>query len=136
MIMTINYHIKDTVKNGHELCDVNAVENIIKQGKQSIDLLARTELSLIKKDKYLIKLLKAVIKRRIIYHNDNTGEEIYISDENNYEFRKYHLKENFMAIDLIGKKDSMCEGLYALDNDEKDVITIKSHITILASVGA
>ena len=41
-----------------------------------------------------------------------------------------------MAIDLIGKKDNICEGLYAFDNDEKDVITIKSNITILASGGA
>ena len=134
----VNYHIKDTVKNGHELCDVNAVENIIKQGKQSIDLLARHGVKFNKEGQTFNQTLEGGhSKRRIIYHNDNTGEEIHsslmkiIMNSDNITY-----KENFMAIDLIGKKDSMCEGLYAFDNDKKDVITIKSNITILASGGA
>ena len=134
----VNYHIKDTVKNGHELCDVNAVENIIKQGKQSIDLLAQHGVKFNKEGQMFNQTLEGGhSKRRIIYHNDNTGEEIHsslmriIMDSENITYR-----ENFMAIDLIGEKDSICEGLYAFDNDAKDVITIKSNITILASGGA
>ena len=134
----VNYHIKDTVKNGHELCDVNAVENIIKQGKQSIDLLAQHGVKFNKEGQIFNQTLEGGhSKRRIIYHNDNTGEEIHsslmriITDSENITYR-----ENFMAIDLIGEKDSICEGLYAFDNEAKDVITIKSNITILASGGA
>ncbi|MEK9906450.1 MAG: FAD-binding protein, partial [Gammaproteobacteria bacterium] len=134
----VNYHIKDTVKNGHELCNVNAVENIIKQGKQSINLLARHGVKFNKEGQMFNQTLEGGhSKRRIIYHNDNTGEEIHsslmkiIKNSENITY-----KENFMAIDLIGKKDSMCEGLYAFDNNQKDVITIKSNITILASGGA
>ena len=41
-----------------------------------------------------------------------------------------------MAIDLIGKKDEYCQGLYAFDKDKKSVITIKADIVILASGGA
>ena len=59
----VNYHIKDTVKNGHELCDVNAVENIIKQGKQSIDILARHGVKFNKEGQIFNQLLRAVIPR-------------------------------------------------------------------------
>ena len=35
----INNHIKDTLKNGHDMCDPKSVQQIINQGKDSIDLL-------------------------------------------------------------------------------------------------
>ena len=41
-----------------------------------------------------------------------------------------------MAIDLIGKKETFCDGLYAYDKINKSVITIKSNIIILATGGA
>ena len=41
-----------------------------------------------------------------------------------------------MAIDLIGKKETSCDGLYAYDEINKSVITIKSNIIILATGGA
>jgi L-aspartate oxidase len=41
-----------------------------------------------------------------------------------------------MAIDLIGKKETFCDGLYAYDEINKSVITIKSNIIILATGGA
>ena len=35
----INNHIKDTINNGHEICNTKSVQQIIKQGKDSIELL-------------------------------------------------------------------------------------------------
>ena len=36
----INNHVEDTLENGHAICDVNSVQEIVKQGKKSIDLLS------------------------------------------------------------------------------------------------
>ena len=41
-----------------------------------------------------------------------------------------------MAIDLIGKKENYCEGLYAYDRNSNNVVTIKSQVVIIASGGA
>ena len=41
-----------------------------------------------------------------------------------------------MAIDLIGRKDVLCDGLYAYDESNKSVMTIKANIIILATGGA
>ena len=46
------------------------------------------------------------------------------------------IKENLMAIDLIGKKENYCEGLYAYDRNSNNVVTIKSQVVIIASGGA
>ena len=39
-----NNHVEDTLKNGHDICDLHSVQEIIEQGKKSIDLLSKYEL--------------------------------------------------------------------------------------------
>ena len=102
----INNHIKDTLNNGHEICNPKSVRQIVKQGKDSIDLLLNYGVSFNKKGKKLDQTLEGGHShRRIIYHNDNTGEEIHSAllreamKKNNIDIR-----ENLMAIDMIGKK--------------------------------
>ena len=134
----INYHIKDTLKNGHEMCNPKSVQQIIKQGKDSIDLLLNYGVNFNKKGKGLDQTLEGGHShRRIIYHNDNTGEEIHGSllreaaKKNNID-----IKENLMAIDIIGKKENYCEGVYAYDKKNNNVVSIKANTIILATGGA
>ena len=134
----IQNHVNDTKNNGHNICDMDAVQQIIEQGKKSIDLLVRHGVEFNKKGDKLDQTLEGGHShRRIVYHNDNTGEEIHQSLlKVALHTKNIIIKEKMMAIDLIGKKDNFCEGLYAFDKTKRIVIAIKANIVILASGGA
>ena len=134
----VNNHVKDTIKNGHSICNQESVERIIKQGKDSINLLVSHGVNFNKNGGQFDQTLEGGhSQRRIVYHNDNTGEEIHssllkiIKERSNIDIR-----ENLMAIDLIGKKDSYCEGLYAFNKIKRKVVTIKANVVIMATGGA
>ena len=85
----INDHVKDTVNNGRGICDFNSVINIIKNGKRSIDLLLNHGVNFNKKGDNLDQTLEGGHSaRRIIYHNDNTGEEIHTTLLNKVKSKK------------------------------------------------
>ena len=134
----INNHIKDTINNGHEICNTNSVQQIIKQGKDSIELLLNYGVNFNKKGKGLDQTLEGGHShRRIVYHNDNTGEEVHSSLLREARKRKnIIIKENIMVIDMIGKKENYCEGVYAYDKRNNNVVSIKANIIILATGGA
>ena len=131
-------HFRDTISNGHNICNPESVKQIVQQGRISIDLLEELGANFNKKGKDYDQTLEGGHShRRIIYHNDNTGEEIHAALlAEVHDNKKIRIIENLMAIDLIGKKDEYCQGLYAFDKDEKSVVTIKANIVILASGGA
>ena len=134
----IDNHVKDTIRNGHGICDFNAVTNIIKNSKRSINLLLKHGVKFNKKGNELDQTLEGGhSSRRIIYHNDNTGEEIHSTLLSKAKSNKnIIIKEDFMAIDLIGKKEELCHGLYAYDELSQSVITISANVIILATGGA
>ncbi len=134
----IDVHIKDTIKNGHDICNTESVSKIIEQGKKSIDLLIKHGVNFNSDGTQLHQTLEGGhSKRRIAYHNDNTGEEIHSSLlKKAKESKNITIKENVMAIDLIGRKETFCDGLYAYDEINECVITIKANIVILATGGA
>ena len=134
----ISNHARDTLNNGHSICNVKSVKQIIAQGKKSIDLLLKHGVDFNRSgDNLDLTLEGGHSHRRIVFHNDNTGEEIHRSlIEEARSIKNIKIKENFMAIDLIGKKDNFCEGLYAFDGVKKAVVTIKSDVVILATGGA
>jgi L-aspartate oxidase len=134
----ISSHIDDTIKNGHKICNTKSVSKIIKQGKNSINLLVNHGVNFSRNGTKLKQTLEGGhSSRRILYHNDNTGEEIHSSLLAKVKKNKnVSIIENVMAIDLIGKKETFCDGLYAYDEIKKSVITIKSNIIILATGGA
>ena len=134
----IDSHVNDTITNGHEICNPESVTRIIEQGRQSIDLLIKHGVNFNTDGTKLQQTLEGGhSKRRIAYHNDNTGEEIHTSLlKKAKKNKKITIKEDIMAIDLIGRKDALCDGLYAYDESNKSVITIRANIIILATGGA
>ena len=134
----IEKHAEDTILNGHDICDTESVLKIIKKGKESIELLMNYGVSFNKNNNGLKQTLEGGhSKRRIVYHNDNTGEEIHSSLLKKAKDNKnIIIKENIMAIDLIGHKDKYCDGLYAYDEINRSVITIEAKVIIIATGGA
>ena len=101
---------------------MKAVQHIIEQGKKSIDLLIQHGVEFNKDGNRLDQTLEGGHShRRIVYHNDNTGQEIHRSLlKVALQKKNITIKEKLMAIDLIGKKDNFCEGLYAFDKTKED----------------
>ena len=134
----IDNHIKDTINNGHGICDYNSVKDIIKNGKRVINLLLHHGVNFNKKGEELDQTLEGGhSERRIVYHNDNTGEEIHQTLLKKSRANKnIIIREDLMAIDLIGKKEDSCQGLYAYDEMKESVVTISSNVVILATGGA
>ena len=76
----IDAHVNDTINNGHEICNPESVTKIIEQGRKSIDLLIKHGVNFNTDGNKLQQTLEGGhSKRRIAYHNDNTGEEIHLS---------------------------------------------------------
>ncbi len=134
----IDNHAQDTIKNGHGICDCSSVNSIIKNGEKIVELLLRYGVKFNKKGEVLDQTLEGGHSaRRIVYHNDNTGEEIHKALlKKAITNKKIIIKENLMAIDLIGKKENTCQGLYAYDEIRESVVTITSNVIILATGGA
>ena len=76
----INNHVKDTIKNGHSICDRVSRKNHQK-GKDSVNLLVSHGVNFNKNGGQFDQTLEGGhSQRRIVYHNDNnTGEEIHSS---------------------------------------------------------
>lgn len=131
-------HVQDTLNNGHGLCKNDRVKKIVEQGKASIFNLIKLGANFTTKEGKLDQTLEGGhSKRRIIYHNDNTGEEIHKSlMKHIIKNNKINIIENMMAIDLIGRKDKLCYGLYAYNSTNNSVVTISAKVVILATGGA
>ncbi len=134
----VQNHSYDTISNGHGISNPRSVNQIIGQGKKSIELLAKLGVRFTKRGRSYDQTLEGGhSQRRIVYHNDNTGEEIHSALLREVrKNKKIQILENLMAIDLIGKKEEFCHGLYAYDKKQKSVVTVKARTVILASGGA
>ncbi len=140
-------HVKDTLAAGGGLCRRDIVEKTIRLGPTAIRDLMNYGVRFTFSDKENGELDLGKegghSHRRIIHAGDITGKEVKkvlieaISQNKNVE-----ILENHTAIDLVTTKklgidgENSVIGAYALDINNKRVITVKSKVTVLASGGA
>jgi L-aspartate oxidase len=148
-------HIQDTLNAGGELCNLQTVESIIKQGPEVIDILksygvkfttrAEAEPEARFKESKELHLGKegGHSNRRVLHAGDITGEKIIETLLTRCEEHpNITTMENTMAIDLIVSQrlgvlqENQCFGAYALTEKKDQVITILANNTILATGGA
>jgi L-aspartate oxidase len=140
-------HVRDTLEAGAGLCDERVVRTIVTEGPDAIrelqeigvhfderEISGHRELDLGREGGHS--------KRRVLHVQDVTGREI----ENALlaELARaphVQLLENYMAIDLITAAklgfaaEDRCLGLYALDETNGEVETIRSNRVVLATGG-
>ncbi|HLA40913.1 MAG TPA: FAD-binding protein, partial [Candidatus Glassbacteria bacterium] len=137
-------HIQDTVECGVGLCDMKAVNVLVREGPQGVGELNSwgVRFTRDKNDPSRLSLGRegGHSRRRIVRADDLTGREVeralleeLKSKENVSVF------ENHIAVDLITRSDAggkkRCIGAFALDRTTGSVKAYVSRITLLAAGG-
>lgn len=147
---TFDLHIRDTLKAGVGLCHGDAVEQIVREGPNSIRMLqdwgvnfthhpdSDGDLDLGREGGHT--------RHRIIHSKDHTGmavEQALLEKIRNHP--QIRMVEDRSAIELItehhipGESESAnlhCWGVYAVDGQTGDVHIYSAHVTLLATGGA
>lgn len=141
-------HIEDTLTAGAGLCNISAVELMVKEGPERIkELIALGTKFTEANGKFDLVREGGHSMARILHAKDLTGKEIERALISIVNSRKnIRVIENTLAIDLITEHNipelrnsplgsRSCWGAYVLDGNIEQVITINSKVTILATGG-
>ncbi|MEQ0923571.1 L-aspartate oxidase [Acinetobacter schindleri] len=142
---SLEQHIDDTMIAGAQLCEMDAVKQTVEGGKPSVDFLLKhgVQFTLDEQEQLHLTREGGHSQRRIIHAADATGRAISTTlVQRAQEKQNIHIFENYIAIDLICSKklghagENRALGLYALDENIKQVHTFLAPFTALACGGA
>ncbi len=131
-------HIDDTLEAGRGLCNRNAVEILVNEGKEIIQSLIRMGMPFdIVDGKISLGLEGGHSTRRVLHAGgDSTGKELvnfilpFIMKD-----KRIKVYENILAYKLIRENES-CPGVLCYDLNRQKTFTFESKCTIIASGGA
>ena len=135
-------HVQDTLKSGDGACDEDVVRSIISEaGERIVDLInIGVEFEKHKDGTYALIREGGHSTERILHAKDATGREIeraltsYADSHANIA-----MKPNTLAIDLIqrrhGQPSQGVAGVWCLDQDTQEVLTLEADAVILATGG-
>ncbi len=146
----LDKHVQDTLEAGDGLCDPKVVREILKDGPERIKDLIRlgVEFSSLGDGRISLGKEGGHSKRRVLHVKDVTGKVIEEALLANIAQQGVDLFEHYFAIDLITSKklrklgiggaseDDRVEGIYFLDAESGEVITITAPVVLLATGGA
>lgn len=142
-LQEIGGHIKDTLDAGDGLCDEDVVRMVVEEaGERILDLLSiGVEFERNKDGAFQLAQEGGHSSRRILHAKDATGREIERAlTTAAREHERITMRPNTLAIDLIQRQhkspsEGVC-GVWALDQDTNQVMTIVGDAVILATGGA
>ena len=131
-------HVDDTLKTGRGLCNHDAVDILINEGRQIIQSLIEQGMMFDNLNgKISLGLEGGHSKRRVLHAGgDSTGKELVnflvplVQKEKNIK-----LFENIFVYELINRRDS-CAGIQCFDLDRQTSFNLFGNSTIIASGGA
>lgn len=147
---SFDLHIQDTLKAGVGLCHIEAVEQIVHEGPDSIRRLRQWGVGFTRLSEQSESLdlgrEGGHTRNRIIHARDHTGMAVeHALLEKIRRHPDIHIMENQSAIELItehhipGASESAslhCWGVYAVDGETGEVHIFSAHVTVLATGGA
>lgn len=147
---TYEKHIHDTMIAGDGLSDPEVVRITITESTDRVKELIEwgTEFDKIESGKYDLAKEGGHSEYRVLHHKDNTGEEIERKLlQKVREHSNITILENHFTIDIITqhhldenvtrrRSDITCYGAYVLDRESREISTILSKKTMLATGGA
>ena len=132
-------HIEDTLKVGDGLCNREAVEFCIENGREAISWLEDCGVVFTKNKKNSDLHLTQEgghSYRRVVHADDATGREVSDSlAAKVLRNKNISILENHLAVDLI-IKNKKCFGAYVFNKNKEKVLTISAGAVILATGGA
>ena len=149
-IDSFEQHIQDTLIAGDGLCDEEVVRVVVEEGPARLEELIKWGVQFDENNIGDFDLGKegGHSQNRILHHKDITGYEIerallvMISRTPNIEVFEKHYAIDFITEHHLKSKANpknpliTCFGAYVLDKDKKEVKTIVSKITMIASGGS
>lgn len=143
-------HIADTLTAGDGLCDVNIVENVVREGPMRIQEIIDygTHFDRTAKGGYDLAKEGGHSEHRVLHYKDITGFEIERALlKRAHENPNIEILTHYFAIDLITQhhlgafvdrsSDNIeCYGVYVLNTRDNRVERVLSKVTVMASGGA
>lgn len=147
---TFEDHIADTLVAGDGLCNVEVVENVVREGPQRIDELIAYGANFDKTGfgEYDLAKEGGHSAHRVLHYKDITGFEIERALlERVNEHPNIEILTHYFAIDIITQhhlgefvdkhsEDIECYGIYALNTVDSRVEKLLSKVTVMATGGA
>jgi len=142
-------HIEDTLIAGAGLCDIQAVEKVVKDAPKQIDELIRWGVDFDKDEEGNFDLHRegGHSEHRILHHKDNTGAEIQLSliraikSHPNISVFEHHfaieiLTQHHLGVKITRHDDNIeCYGAYILNQKTNHIHTFLSKVTMMATGG-
>jgi len=132
------FHKEDTINAGRGLCNIQAVDILVKEGKERVLDLIELGMEFDSDEQGLLFGLEGGHSKRRVLHagGDSTGEKIVeflISSVSKNP--KIKMLELTTVTDLISDEENCC-GAWAFDQNSSKYVVIKSATTVLATGGA
>lgn len=142
-------HVADTLDAGAGLCPEDVVRTIVSEGPEAIDALIRWGVEFDQRDdengepELDLGREGGHTKRRILHSKDTTGREIEtklltaVREAENIDLFEHHFAIDLITTSKLGFASSVrCVGLYALNEDSGEVLTLRSDRVILCTGGS
>jgi len=127
-------HIEDTLKAGDGLCDVKAVEMLVREAPSCVDNLQRLGMTFDKNSDQLSTTLEAAHScRRVLHVKDRTGRALVEVLEDHVESKKNILHCRGVRVTELLVEDGSCRGVQVLDGS--NLYWISSKAVVLATGG-
>ena len=127
-------HIEDTLNAGDGLCDIKAVEMLVREAPACVDNLQRLGMIFDKNLDQLSTTLEAAHSfRRVLHVKDRTGRALVEVLEDHVESKKNILHCRGVRVTELLVKDRVCEGVQVLDGSH--LYWISSKAVVLATGG-
>lgn len=142
-------HIEDTLISGDGLCVPDVVELVVKEGVERIHEIIKwgTRFDKDEEGDFMLGKEGGHSENRILHHKDITGWEIErallkeIEKYPNIELLHHHFVLDLITQHHLGylvtksTPDIVCYGVYVLNSKTKEVFTLRSKSTLMASGG-
>ena len=127
-------HIEDTLNAGDGLCDMKAVEMLVREAPSCVDNLQRLGMTFDKNLDQLSTTLEAAHSRRRVLHvKDRTGRALVEVLEDHVESKKNILHCRGVRVTELLVEDEICKGVQVLDGS--NLYWISSKAVVLATGG-
>lgn len=143
-------HMEDTMNAGNFLNDRQVVEMVVSQGPKQIQQLLSWGANFDKTQGGKFDLAKegGHSEHRVLHHKDNTGNEIQntlirrVTEHKNITVLDHHFAIDIITQHHLGKivtrydKDIECFGAYVMNLNTKELMTVLSKVTMIATGGS
>ena len=127
-------HIEDTLKAGDGLCDIKAVEMLVREAPNCVDNLQRLGMIFDKNLDQLSTTLEAAHScRRVLHVKDRTGRALVEVLEDHVESKKNILHCRGVRVTELLVENKICKGVQVLDGS--NLYWISSKAVVLATGG-